>query len=235
MVVAQVAVGVEEGEGAERAAAGDERHHRGRVVAGVVHQLQVLGVLGDLVDHLRRLQVAPDHRLVQPQHLGHRVLAGRVERLLPADPFQPRRHLRVGAGDDAVAVPAVGPAEVDQAELRQLRHRGGDDRPRRLGRVERAVEQAAGGDEELLGAPSPHLGGDVAGDDRGADQAAHRAADRRDGERDGDAGAVGADPLGLVGLEAFAALDPVEDHHLLVLVVGGTRKETWRPIASSAL
>ena len=96
------------------------------------------------------------------------------------------------------------------------------------------VERAAGGDEELLGAAAPPLGGDVAGDHRGADHAEDGVLQRRDRQRDVDAGAVLADPLGLVGLEPFAAADPLEDPHLLVRRSEGTRKEMWRPIASSA-
>ena len=111
---------------------------------------------------------------------------------------------------------------------RRPSHRGGRSRARRARparappsrRSSRAVRSKSSEassprrrrDEELLGAPPPALRGDVTGDHRGADDAALRVLDRGDRQRDVDADAVLADPLGLVGVERFAAAHAIEDH-----------------------
>ena len=134
-VVAQVGAGVEEGEGAERAAAGDQRRHRGRLVAGVFDQLAVLVALDD---RARSRSGA----------VRSRQTIGRPARSTWATGCSPRgssgARLRissstaaavgVGRADDAVADPAVAADEVDHAELGQLGDRGRDDRARGRGR-----------------------------------------------------------------------------------------------------
>ena len=63
LLVADVRLRVEEGEGADLPPPRDQRDDRGRLVAGVVDQRLVLGGLGDGIVDPRLFQVAPDHRV----------------------------------------------------------------------------------------------------------------------------------------------------------------------------
>ena len=141
-VVAQVAAGVEEGEGAERAAAGDQRHHRRRVVAGVVRSAGGA-----------RRSGRPGR---SPRARSGRARPSAGPRAAPARPGARRRGRAARArriSSSRAAASGSAPAttlsptqpsradEVDHAELGQLGHRGGDDRARGPVEVERGVER----------------------------------------------------------------------------------------------
>ena len=181
-VVAQVALGVEEGEGADRTPAGDHRHDGGGVIAGVDHELPVLVVLGYVGNDGRSGEVPPDHGLAGAQHLRHRMVPFGIERRLFAYLLQPGGRRGIRTRDDAVPDRAVVPQEVHHAELGELGHRGVGDSAGGLGGVERDVQAPGSCHQELLCPPPALFGGDVASHDRGTDDAVGRVPDRGNGE-----------------------------------------------------
>ena len=212
VVIARVAAGVEEGEGADPAAAGDQRDDRGGAVAGLVHE----GAVSVGLDHPflgRQLgEVSQDHRGAAAQHLGDRVPAVGVERIgwhgsprgaaaasgrsaaATESPIWPSSRMKSMTQNSASCGTALATMlrAVSRRSSEASRSRVAASRksPARRRRLEAVMSRAI--TEMPTSAPPASL-------------------DRRNREGDVDQGVVAAAALGLVGVEALPGPHPGED------------------------